>query len=157
MRKRTAAGGILVVAAAVGLWLSGLFKGFGPGGTGDGTGEGDGDGPEAQLVELPTSTDADPADDAPPLAEPGRVVEVLIDGEQYSVRRSIAGGAEWRPADAAEILRLARSASGDSQGVRVRIRRRGTSLPSAEQRLEQALLESGLSSTEVHKVEEIAP
>ena len=153
MRKRTVGGGIVVVAALVGVWLSGLFKGFGPGGTG----EGEGDGPAEYRAAVPTSTEAEDADDTSPLSEPARVVEVLIDGETYSVRRSIAGGAEWHPADRDEIVRLADAASGDSQGVRVRIRRRSTSLPSAEQELEEALLQAGLSSTELHKVEEIAP
>jgi hypothetical protein len=157
MRKRTAAGGVLAVAVLVGIWLSGLFKGFGPGGTG----EGEGEGPGEPRAEFPTSTEVmtdDADDDNPPLsAEPARVVEVLIDEERYSVRRPIAGGAAWQPAELSEIVKLAGTAEGDAQGVRVRIRRRSTSLPSAEQQLEQALLEAGLSSTEMHKVEEIAP
>ncbi|HUG91163.1 MAG TPA: hypothetical protein VML55_10030 [Planctomycetaceae bacterium] len=153
MRKRTAAGGIVVVAAVVGLWLSGLFKGFGPGGTG----EGDGDGPAEHRAEVPTSLQTRDDDNPPLSSDPAQVVEVLIDGEQYSVRRAIAGGAAWRPADLDEIARLAESASGDAQGVRVRVRRRSTALPSAEQQLEEALLQAGLAGTEVHKVEEIAP
>jgi hypothetical protein len=146
---------VIVIAAAIGLWLSGLFKGFGPGGTGSGEGDGDAE----HRAELPVSTEAAPEQPQsdPGLAEPARVVEVLVDGEQYSVRRPISGGVAWQPAELDEILRLAKSAEGDAQGIRVRIRRRSTSLPSAEQQLEQSLLESGLSSTEVHKVEDIAP
>jgi hypothetical protein len=155
MRKRTAAGGVLVVAVLVGVWLSGLFRGFGPGGGG-----GNGEGEASHRAEFPVSAEAPetrPDQDPNAPAEPARVVDVLIDGERYSVRRAIQGGAAWRPAELDEIVRLATNAPGNEQGLKVRIRRRSTSLPSAEQRLEEALLQGGLSSTEVYKVEEIAP
>ncbi|MBW3540690.1 MAG: hypothetical protein KY476_10500 [Planctomycetes bacterium] len=149
MKTRTvAAGGIVgLLLIAGGL----LFNGFGlGGGGGDGEGTGDGSTPDEVRASMEEDPPLRPAevDPAPP------VVEVLIDGDGYLLEQP-GQTPEWRPATLDEIVLRAKDAEGNTLGVRVRIRRRGSALPDAEEALTQGLIQAGLSPTEFVMSDEI--
>jgi hypothetical protein len=154
-RAKWGIGAVVVVGAA---WLLSRFFNGGGLGTGDGTN-----------VALPSKDTApaarlDEDRDAPPQDEPetatvatqgeeksigeGGVVEALIDGRNFFLKRG-SGDAEWVPAEPDVIAGYARQAPGDQSGVKVVVRRKGSSLPSAEQELTESLRAAGVTGTEI--------
>ena len=165
MRRRTAVAGgsVLGIGLLIG-WLAGLFLPFGSGG-GDGSGD-EGPGDTGQVrVQTPQSGDAiDAANrdqnvsygsetESDPL-EPQRSVDVVIDGETYLVAPKQDG--EPRQLALDRVVELVKQATGNSAGVRVRISRRSSSIPLAEDALEQALLKADIPREAVYWVEETA-
>ena len=167
MRMRTKAtigGGIIIAAMIAGAMLSDYFnfRGFGLG---------DGDGARAMLPLNSQQTDDSSSDDerrqvsaelpderaarsGPPL-QPGEVLNVVIDGRDYAVRQVIDGEERLHPLSLAEVVELAKAAPGNNEGIKVRVLRRESSRPTAEQALEQALLQSGIESREILQSEEL--
>lgn len=162
-------GGIAVVAAAVGIYLGTKFSGFGLGGGGaNGIGSGN---PEDLVVSTEKTSSRRPVRDASPPNIPenkpspagetkpkslGAVtsLDVVIDGDGYLLRKGPSEN-DTKEASLDEILGLVRSFPPDKEGVRVRVFRKGTALPSAENRLQAALKEAGVPSSEVLVVKEL--
>jgi hypothetical protein len=100
-----------------------------------------------------------PDESAPTAAPPGtggqtphsKVLHVLIDGRQYLVERPADGGLEYQPVPLDEVIKLAQAASGDEDGIRVRINRRGTARATAEIALREKLLAAGLSPESIRE------
>ncbi len=154
MKKRYILGAALIAGAIIGQYLPNFWKGFGGGST-IGVGIGD---PTSGDVSSKTGTQ--PAEtpgeqpDTPKTAAPGStpdstntaaVIKVVIDEKSYFVR-SAAGD---RPVTIPEIIALVQAATGDADGIRVRIYQKGTSRPSAEIALNEAFEQAKISNTAV--------
>ena len=155
-RKRNVLGAALVAGAVVGMYLPDFWKGFGGGSTvgvgiGDST-NGTGASPsdtdsktEETSVEKPDAAKPTPPGNAPGQTNVASVIKVVIDEKSYFVR-SEAGD---RPVTIPEIIALVQAATGDADGIRVRIYQKGTSRPSAEIALNEAFEQAKISNTAV--------
>lgn len=86
------------------------------------------------------------------------VATVLIDGSSYSVLTKDSTGTDiYTPATLAQVVALAKQARGDETGVRVRIRRRETSMALTEVELRGALLDAGIAETSMYWPKQFAP
>jgi hypothetical protein len=151
-------GGLVVIVGA--FLLGNWFNGFGLG-PGNGPGSG-GSGPDDSHDGTQTVATTEPLEDEPKRQRPDaedeagaggvKVVNVLIDGDQYKLLRSPdvkwIDRANYRPAKLDEIVRQAGKVPGDL-GVKVRVAMRGNAQPQAEERLKSALLDAGLDPTAV--------
>jgi hypothetical protein len=153
MRNKALAGGAIGLVLVGAYYLGNLFNGFGlgpGGGPGSGTGNGDGDSETVNSAEEPDLDNTKPVSKAePPGVELGKIVMVLIDGEEYKVLRSpeadVLEAANYRPATLEQIVQMAKDVEG-VQGLKVRIAMRPNSTADAEDRLHNALREAGLQS-----------
>ncbi len=162
LARGTTKAGLGAGAVVVGILLFLVFRGFGSGGTGQsGSSESSGqsaDTDDALLEQSPdgsTSPDpgsdsrdtqsrglADPEDDLTPderNALSSQVLTVLIDERQYMIQIASTPTPLFRPTTLTRIATLADRTEGDSNGIRVRILRRETSRPSAENELRDVL------------------
>lgn len=137
--------GVLVVAGiGIGAALSYLLPdfdfGLGSGGIGLPTGK-----PEAKVVGIdaspPEETETKPA--AEPVTPPA-VVYVLIDGRDYLLRRGPEGKAPFKPATLEEVVEAAQTATGDDNGIRIRIAQKSSSRELTERALRAKLEEGGV-------------
>jgi hypothetical protein len=83
----------------------------------------------------------------------GDVLEVVIDGRDYALRQSGDVKDEYVPTSLNEVVAMAKESPGNRDGVRVRVYRRGTALPSAEEALQRALQDAGLGESTVQMME----
>lgn len=155
VKNKALAGGAVGLVLVGAYYLSGLFNGFGLGpGGGGGTGTGTGNDnatKTANSTEEPDKDNTNPVSlPEPGGAELGKIVYVLIDGEQYKVLKApdaeILVPSNYRPARLEEIVQLAKEAEG-VQGLKVYIAMRATSTAQAEATLQTALVQSGLPRT----------
>ena len=80
--------------------------------------------------------------------QPLRVVKVVIQDRDYLLRTTDDDGQEQlQPIALAQLVETVRAASGDEDGVRVRIVRRDSSRAAAEELLHQSLLKAGVAAT----------
>lgn len=151
MKKRVAGGGLLV-AIGIGIWLSNLFTGIGPGGSGSNIGVS----PEINAtLENDESTAGETSltsleGTASGSAAPERPI-VVIDAQEYFLEQRTTEGTEYVPTTLHEIAELARQAEPDADGIRVQIKRRGSSRHSAEAALDAALRAAGLSEEQIQR------
>lgn len=156
-RKRNVLVAALVAGAIVGMYLPDFWKGFGGGstvgvgigdsttGTGNApseTGNSDSDNRPTKAPDAPNTTLPDNASDA---TNASAVIKVVIDEKSYFIR-SKAGD---RQVTIPEIIALIQAATGDIDGIRVRIYQKGTSRPSAENALNDAFQQAKISDTAV--------
>lgn len=161
MRKRTMAkgGGVAIVVAAVATWMSGLFDGMGLG-PGDGAGLGSGTRvdsgpvtPPADLDEVSAIDDGESDEAFPEI----RVLEIVIAGNGYEVRREMNGEVRFEPITLLRLKELAARTTGNDEGIRVLVYRRQTALPQAEMELEEALADAGIEPSAVVHRDELLP
>ena len=133
MKRKTMMGGAVGLVLLGAYFLGNLFTGgFGLGpGRGDGTGGKDSD--SSKIVNSAKKPEADPVNKVePPGVELGKVVDVLIDGEQYKVLKSPDAYSynvdNYRPVSLDRIVKMAKTVEGDS-GIKVRIGMRENSTP----------------------------
>ncbi len=145
MKKRVT-GGVILVAIGLGIWLSSLFNGLGPGGEGEGFGE--------------TSRVAVNVDDAELRSETANVAllvdeavpTVLISERNYLLLvDEPKGSAAEKPVTLAEIVRLAKDATPDADGIRIQIKRAGSSRAGTEAELDAALSAAGIPETSIRR------
>lgn len=151
MRKRVA-GGVVLVAIGIGIWLSNLFTGIGPGGSGSNIGlspdinatleNDESTAGDTSLTSIESETSGSAAAQRP---------IVVIDAQEYFLEKRTADGPEYVPASLDEIVRLAQQAEPDADGIRVQIKRRGSSRHSAEAALDAALRQAGLSEEQIQR------
>jgi hypothetical protein len=153
MRKRVVGAGLLV-AIGIGIWLSSLFKGLGPGGSGTGFGLTDkqytsvGSGQSDGSLPVSTSSTRDAAPESP---DTRKRPTVLIDGHSYLLQLGTDAEEGFKPVELSEIVRLAQRAEPDANGIRVHIKRRANSRTSAEIDLVNALDEAGVQPQEIQQ------
>lgn len=162
MKKRTLAAVVVAAALVVGSFFSGRFPGFG---TGQQATTG---GPPAGQPE-PVSTepseeepaapnpeaDATPDSPTPTPVVPQEVLDVRIVGRTYQVL--FTGGVdgetvEYQPAELSQVVELAQSASGDDNGIRVRIELDDTARMAEWLALKDALKDAGLSENSLREM-----
>lgn len=73
-----------------------------------------------------------------------KVLDILIDDRSYLVKAASQPKDKYRPADINEILTLAKQASGDEDGIHVRVYRTGSARVVPEASLKEGLGKSGL-------------
>ena len=164
VRRLTIGGGLLIGVAIVASLLSGLFSGFG--------GQGSGNGPTVVVLNggnsmnIPDTAQSKPVDQHPePKEEPASppesadadVVNLLIDGRSYFIRQSVDGKRAYRPIELPELVNLAKAARGNEDGIRVRVSRRESSRASAENLLQEKLMEAGLRKEAIYLQEGFVP
>ena len=149
MKKRVA-GGVVLVAIGIGIWLSNLFNGLGPGGAGTNVGMN----PDTLVsVNLDASTAAEAAQESETEAGvvgSGRPV-VVIDDLEYFLEQRTGENVEYVPVALERIVALAQGAEPDADGIRVQIKRRGSSRQSAETALDAALSSAGVTEQQIQR------
>ena len=164
MRKRTMVkgGGIAILIVGVAAWLSGLFDGvgFGPaGGLGLGTGTQVNTGPvtpPADLEQVSRIDETDEGDSDEPFPEI-RVLEIVVAGNGYEIRREVDGDVRFEPIQLSRLKRLAAHTTGNDEGIRILVYRRETALPQAEMALQQALAELDIEPSAIVQRDELLP
>ena len=153
--------GVMVVAgigigAALSYLLPDLNFGLGSSGIGLPTGNTDTK-PETQVVgidaasEEKSTAEADAATAAPPA-----VVYVLLDGREYLLRRGPEGKVPFKPVTLDEVVEAAQSATGDENGIRVRIEQKRSSRHTTQSALEGKLEAAGVPKDSIRWKDEPA-
>ncbi len=157
MRKRVA-GATILVAVGIGIWLSNLFNGLGPGGAGTNIGMN----PET-MVSLDSGTIAGGTGNAGSHAEEPAapaIPTVVIDERDFYLEQSAGDETKLIPTDAAQkaqliptdvrhIVTLVQQTEPNSDGIRIQIKRRRSSRPSAETALDNALHQAGITEEQI--------
>lgn len=155
VKKRTIAGGLLVLGAVFGAFMSGLLPGFG---SGSGIGvQSAGSNPN---VAGPTETAREPAPVEEPVntnvetTAPPAVLEIRIDNHDYFVRdESSATGV--RQVNLDEAVKLAQATTGNDDGIRVRILRSQSARLSAWTSLHDSLINADLTQDSIRMPKEL--
>ena len=158
MVRRATTGALVVVAAL----LATLFMN-GPG-SGSGDGEGDAEVSSSELVASADPQDAMLTSDENPggltddekIALSGGTLQVLIDEFDYLMQ--VPGKdqqASWVPIELPRLIAVAQQATGDSNGIRVRIQKRVTARASAEREVLQKLDAVGIGADAVFESSEL--
>lgn len=79
----------------------------------------------------------------------GNILIVLIDNYDYRMQISGDGPETWQPVELTRLAEVARQATGDSNGLRVRIEQRETARVTAKQKLLQELEKVGIGTDEI--------
>jgi hypothetical protein len=150
LSKRNILGAVLIAGIAAGIYLADLFKGLlGMGGgsgvpslkTPDGKeGESKSKSNDALLTST-TAPESESESDATSNLPAPDFIKVIIADKSYFLR-SESGD---HSAPLKQIISQAKSAPGDEDGIRVRVYRKLSSLPSAEIALRDALIAAGIS------------
>lgn len=161
MKKKAMAGGAVGLVLLGAYFLGNLFNGWGGFGTGKGDGTGKGTSDPSKIINSTEEPDTQPVSKVnPPGVELGKVVVVLIDGEEYKVLKSPNADSydpkDYRPATLDYIVKMAKDVEGDA-GIKVRIGMRSTSTPKSERELQKALTEAGLKPREILVKDETIP
>ena len=154
-RKRNILGAVLMAGIMAGFYLGDLWKGFGGGSTmgvglGDPSSQSSGKSSEDETAKSESNTasnkpEDDPKSAAQPVVDVPPVIKVVIDDRSYSIRS--ADGDE--PVEIPRIVELIKAATGDVDGIRVRIYQKLSSRTSAEIALRDALTAAGISDAQV--------
>lgn len=146
--KRNILGAVLVAGIVAGVYLGDIWKGFGGGSiTGVGvTDPGTSKGPSKESGESGTSKPAAVATDSEPdtnktAASILEVVKIVIADGSYYLRSN--DGDE--PADLKRVVAVAKTATGDEDGIRVRVYRKLSSRAATEVALQDALVAAGIT------------
>lgn len=156
LKKRTIAGGLIIIGAVLGTFMSGLLPGFGSG-SGTGTLV---SGSSPALFQEPASNEpatsrvasAQPAAIADPVT-PVVVLEVRIENHNYLVPDHSAAG--YRQVNLDELVKLAQSTTGNDDGIRVRIVRTKSARLVSWSTLYDALEKSGLPRDSIRMPKEL--
>lgn len=140
--------GLLVLAGiAIGAVLSAVLPDFGFGlGSGGGIGNPPGLKPAANAppAESPSTGPIEGATSATEEAAPPDVVYILIDGRNYLLRHGAADEASFQPASLDQVVQAAQAATGDDNGIRVRIAQKSSARETTERALRAKLDEAGI-------------
>lgn len=145
MKTRTIAGGLVVVGAILGSFMSGLLPGFGSG-SGIGAEDAGNDSPSVSsdnAQQEPTPTN-EPADSDVVTVAPAAVLDIRIDNHDYVVPDA-ASATGVRKVDLDEAVKLAQMTRGNDDGIRVRILRNQSARVTAWAALHDELVKAGLA------------
>lgn len=150
-RLMYAGGGVLILGI-----ILGQFFGLTPG---INTGPGEGEGEEktkstadSQAILASTESDIVPVLIQPEPKQkrsqselPLKVLDILIDDRSYLVKASSQPQDRYRPAEIEEIVQQAKQASGDEDGIRIRVYRKGSARVIPESLLKDELKKAGFA------------
>lgn len=158
LSKRNILGAVLAAGIAVGLYLGDIWKGFGGGtslgiGISDSSSQNSSEGSEegqkggSGPVKVVMNEDAPPESPAAalPASPVTHVLKIVIADRSYFVR-SPEGD---QPTELKDVINQAKVATGDEDGIRVRVYRKLTSRPAAEIALNDALIAAGLNEDQI--------
>lgn len=155
VKKRTIAGGLLVLGAVFGAFMSGLLPGFG-----SGSGIGVQSAGSNPTVAAPVEAAREPAPVEEPVntnvetTAPPAVLEIRIDNHDYFVRdESSATGV--RQVNLDEAVKLAQATTGNDDGIRVRILRSQSARLSAWTSLHDSLINADLTQDSIRMPKEL--
>ena len=149
VKTRTIAGGLVVVGAVLGTFMSGLLPGFG-----SGSGVGAQDAGDNSPPVSPNKAQQEPAPaEKPAVSEvvteaSAAVLDIRIDNHDYVVTDN-ASATGVRNIDLDEVIKLAQRATGNDDGIRVRILRSQSARLTAWLTLHDSLLKAGLSEDSI--------
>lgn len=151
LSKRNILGTVLAIGIAVGVYLGDLWKGFGTGNSGNDaakktsteTKEGESNKDDTQTLAMVDNTSVTRPTSKPTTGSDvvTQVVKVIVADRSYFVRTAEGDEAS----DLKSIVSLAKSATGDVDGIRIRVYRRPTSRTAAEIALSEALTAAGIT------------
>lgn len=164
--RQRLAGGLVIGVAAIAFYIGMQFKGPGLGGSGSGDGgpaPGEASQPSTSGTTVPAvSADTDIAGDeavlastrpsSPAVPESPRIT-VVISGDKYLLSTT-GDQAQATPAELAEVARAALAATGDGQGIRVRIFRKKDATAGAKLDLFSKLNDAGIPSEAIQDMKE---
>ena len=154
-RMMYAGGGVLILGIILGQYL-GLTPGIN-----SGPGEGEGRVEPESEESSPSVMASTESDMVPVLIQPEpreqkslaeiplQVLDILIDDRSYKVKADSQPREKYQPADMETILMLAGRATGDEDGVKVRVYRTGSARVVPEKTLKEELTKSGLDTQQV--------
>lgn len=102
---------------------------------------------ESDLV--PVLIQPEPEKDKAASESPLKVLDILIDNRSYFVKAHTQAQTSYRPAEIEEIIQLAKQATGDEDGIQVRVYRKGSARVIPETLLKEELNKSGLPSEKI--------
>lgn len=155
VKKRTIAGGLLIIGAVFGAFMSGLLPGFG---SGSGIGVQSAGSDSTSVLPIDVRQEPAPVDD-PVVAKvetsaQSTVLEIRIDNHDYFVRDdSSATGVRGVNLD--EAVKLAQATTGNDDGIRVRILRSQSARLSAWTTLFDSLMRAELSQDSIQMPKEL--
>ncbi|MFT4559172.1 MAG: hypothetical protein ACI8P0_000947 [Planctomycetaceae bacterium] len=145
VKKRTVVGGLLVVGAVLGTFMSGLLPGFG---------SGSGVGAQGPVNDSPNAVSRDALTEPAPVENPvvakvetaprPAVLEIRVDNHDYFVADN-SSETGVRQVDLDEAVELAQAATGNDDGIRVRIVRSRSARLTAWTTLHDSLIKAELS------------
>jgi len=151
MKKRAFVGGVVVVAVVLTTFFTGIIPGFGRGSSSDGTSPtpvqaetSSGDSPEGEAA----ATEGDPPIPIPPepAGPPPEVVQVVVEFDR--IRLQIADG-RYKVAAVSEVVETALKATGNEDGIKVRILRKASAKVVTWSMLRSELENSGIASSAI--------
>lgn len=159
MKKKATYGVVGVTAVVLTAMFTGLIPGFGTGsGSGDGTNTVQADTGEqpANPTEETTSDSAETPDNPPPAetkptpeepaAPPQELIQVVVENDRYGLQ--IADG-RFKVASMQEVIEAAQSATGNEDGIRVRILRKPSAKVVAWSTLSNELEKAGIAKNSI--------
>ena len=153
MKKRAPVlGGIAILAIVLTTFFNGGIPGFGTGsGQGDGTtqavqSEADDGAVQPVNSDSPTSEETRKPVPPKPAAAPAEVVQIVVEGDEFRLMRS---DGTYRVAPISRIVKDALSATGNEDGIKVRILRKKNAKVVAWSTLENELEKSGIKASEI--------
>ncbi|MFH1303514.1 MAG: hypothetical protein ABIK07_20845 [Planctomycetota bacterium] len=148
-RVMYAGGGVLILGI-----ILGQFFGLTPG-----INSGSGDGEEKTAPEedsrailassssdiVPVLIQPEPKQNKSQSELPLKVLDILIDDRSYLIKAGSQPQDHYRPAEMEEIVQQARQTTGDEDGIRIRVYRKGSARVIPESLLKEELQKAGLS------------
>ena len=159
--RQRLAGGVVIGVAAAAFYLGTQWKGPGLGGSGSGDGGPvDGEKAQASVSSTDENRGAELAGDSAvmvstnvPPTKPSQLVTVIISGDEFLLSTT-GDKTTATPAPLTDVARAAMIASGDDQGIRVRIYRKKDAKAGAKIDLFAKLTEAGIPSEAIQDMRE---
>jgi hypothetical protein len=151
MKKRAFVGSVVVVAAVLATFFTGIIPGFGRGSSSDGTSPtpvqaetSSEDSPEGEAA----ATESDPPIPVPPepAGPPPEVVQVVVENDRIGLQ--LADG-RYKVTGVDEVIETALKATGNEDGIKVRILRKASAKVVTWSMLRSELENSGIASSAI--------
>lgn len=147
MRKRALLGGVAVVAVVLTAFFTGIIPGFGGG---SGTGDGTSTSLSAETGEETTTTETAGETTTPdpplPTTVPQELVQVVVENDMYGLQ--IPDG-RYKVVPMSEVVEAAKSATGNEDGIKIRILRKASAKVVAWSTLADELEKAGIARTAI--------
>ena len=149
MKTRTIAGGLVVVGAVLGTFMSGLLPGFGSGSGGGAQDAGNNSPPASpnEAQQEPTPVERPETSNVATVAS-AAVLDIRIDNHDYVVPDNDSATGV-RKVDLDEAVKVAQATTGNDDGIRVRILRSQSARLTAWMTLHDSLVKAGLSEDSI--------
>lgn len=160
-RNGSRVGLLAIVLLGIGIFLGNRFRGIGPGG--ENTGVKSDPSAATETVDIDGNVRVQAPDGAVSMVEPMRddreitrtprdaVINVLIEDRTYKQVRTVDGEQVYESVDLPELMDRINRATGNADGVVVRIARKRSARATAEQDLDEALVKEGIAPDAIQR------